>query len=198
MPPADDIQKSLYGAWRMMTGKPDGVRMLDLSADGFWNSFFAIVVALPAFIVGWVAIANDLAGLPEYGENRLSLVIRLAIVDLSSWLLPLAALALVAPRVGIGGRFVHYVVASNWGSAIIVWMMLAPSLVRLFFPDVQELAAAVSLTLFLISLLLSWRLTNAALAKGPAVATAVFVSMAVASLVVLFLLQDVLGLTPRA
>ena len=38
----------------MMLGKPDGLRLLDLSADGFWNSFFAIVGALPALIAGWV------------------------------------------------------------------------------------------------------------------------------------------------
>ena len=36
---------SLTGAWRLMLGKADGLRLLDLSADGFWNSFFAIVVA---------------------------------------------------------------------------------------------------------------------------------------------------------
>ena len=54
MPSVEDIQQYLTGAWRMMMGKPDGLRLLDISADGFWNSFFAIVVALPALIVGWV------------------------------------------------------------------------------------------------------------------------------------------------
>ena len=48
MPSGDDIQAYLAGAWRLMMGKPDGVRALDVSADGFWNSFFAILVAFPA------------------------------------------------------------------------------------------------------------------------------------------------------
>ena len=52
MPSTDDIYRQLTGVWQMMTGKPDGIRLLDLSADGFWNSFFAIVVAVPALIVG--------------------------------------------------------------------------------------------------------------------------------------------------
>ncbi|MER9338061.1 hypothetical protein NKJ06_29550, partial [Mesorhizobium sp. M0293] len=51
---ADETQASLTGAWRLMLGKTDGLRLLDLSADGFWNSFFAIVVAAPALLVGWV------------------------------------------------------------------------------------------------------------------------------------------------
>ena len=47
MPSAENIQLYLTGAWRMMMGKADGLRLLDLSVDGFWNSFFAIVIALP-------------------------------------------------------------------------------------------------------------------------------------------------------
>ena len=58
---ANDIQSSLTGAWHLMLGKVDGLRLLDLSADGFWNSFFAIVVAVPAMIVGWVGTANAIA-----------------------------------------------------------------------------------------------------------------------------------------
>ncbi len=63
MPSAEEIQLYLTGAWRMMMGKADGLRLLDLSADGFWNSFFAIVIALPALIVGWVGVANELSAL---------------------------------------------------------------------------------------------------------------------------------------
>ena len=59
----DEIQRYLTGAWRMMMGKADGLRLLDLSADGFWNSFFAIVVALPALIVGWVGVANEIGAI---------------------------------------------------------------------------------------------------------------------------------------
>ena len=59
---------------------------------------------------------------------------------LSVWVLPLVGLALVAPRAGIGGRFVHYVVASNWASAIIAWLMLPAALIRLFLPSTNEFA----------------------------------------------------------
>ncbi|MGX5800845.1 transporter [Bradyrhizobium sp. Arg314] len=189
---ADETYASLAGAWRLMFGKADGLRLLDLSADGFWNSFFAIIVAAPALIVGWVGIANEI-GDPDAFAGRLGTLIRLATVDIGSWVLPLVALALVAPRAGIGGRFVHYVVASNWASAIIAWLMLPSALLRLFLPSTSEISSLVSLVLFALSMLLTWRMTNASIGKGAAVGTAVFVGMFIASLLVLFGLQALLG-----
>lgn len=190
---ADETYASLAGAWRLMFGKADGLRLLDLSADGFWNSFFAIIVAAPALIVGWVGIANEI-GDPDAFAGRLGMLIRLATVDLGSWVLPLVALALVAPRAGIGGRFVHYVVASNWASAIIAWLMLPSALLRLFLPSTSDVNSLVSLFLFALSMVLTWRMTNATIGKGAAVGTAVFVGMFIASLLVLFGLQALLGI----
>ena len=195
MPPAEDIQQYLTGAWRLMMGKPDGIRLLDISADGFWNSFFAIVISLPALVVGWVAVANELSQDPDVASGRFSIFLRLGLVDIGAWVLPLAALALVAKPAGIGGRFVHYVVATNWGSALIVWSMLPPALLRLFFPAASDTASAISLVLFAISMVLSWRLTNAALGRGPSIASAVFAGMFAVSLAVLFALQALFGLS---
>jgi hypothetical protein len=190
---SDETYASLTGAWRLMLGKPDGLRLLDLSADGFWNSFFAIVVAAPALIVGWVGLANEI-GDPNAFAGRFTMLIRLATVDISTWVLPLVGLALVAPRAGIGGRFVHYVVASNWASAIIAWMMLPAALIRLFLPSTNEFAVLAALLLFALSMILTWRMTNVAIGRGAAVGTAVFAGMFVASLAVWFGMEALLGI----
>ncbi|MEI9407405.1 transporter [Mesorhizobium sp. B2-5-13] len=191
---ADETQASLTGAWRLMLGKVDGLRLLDLSADGFWNSFFAIIVAAPALIVGWVGIANEISD-PDAFAGRFSMLVRLATVDIGSWVLPLVALALVAPRAGIGGRFVHYVVASNWASAITAWLMLPSALIRLFLSSTSQVASLVSLLLFSLSMVLTWRMTTATIGRGAAVGTAVFVGMFIASLLALFGLQMLLGIS---
>lgn len=195
MPPAEDIHRHLLGAFRMMAGKRDGLRLLDLSLDGFWNSFFAIVVALPAMLASWVPLAGELAADASF-PLRLSMLVRLALVDVGAWVLPLVALAAVADHAGIRHRFVHYVVATNWGSAIFAWMTLPVSLVRLIFPANVDLAAGLSLIVFIATLVLYWRLTNAALEKGAVTASAVFGGMLAASLVTLFALQDILGVAP--
>ena len=191
---ADETQASLTGAWRLMLGKADGLRLLDLSADGFWKSFFAIIVAAPPLVVGWVGIANEI-GDPDAFAGRFSMLVRLATVDIGSWVLPLIALALVAPRAGIGGRFVHYVVASNWASAITAWLMLPSALIRLFLSSASQISSAVSLLLFALSMVLTWRMTNATIGKGVAIGSAVFVGMFIASLLALFGLQALLGIS---
>ena len=192
MPSVDQIQLYMAAAWRMMMGRTEGLRMLDLSADGFWNSFFAIPVALPPLVVGWVGVVNDY-GADGFG-GRLSVLLRLAAIDFACWVVPLAALAAVAAHVRIDDRFVHYVVASNWGTALVAWLMLPPAMLKLLAPSQGEIVSVFSLAMFIASAVLTWRLTNVALGKGPAVASATFAGMFLASLAVFFILQAVFGL----
>ena len=153
--------------------------------------------------VGWITSRGHAANLesvlaerPDLYGTTVSILPRLALVDYGAWVLPLIALAVAAPRAGIGDRFVHYVVANNWGSAIIAWLMLPPSLLRLVSPASSDLADLLALLLFGVTLVLSWRLTNAALEKGAAIATALFTALFVAALAVLFGLQALFGLNP--
>ncbi|WP_295813549.1 transporter [uncultured Nitratireductor sp.] len=194
MPSFAEIQQYFAGVWRMMMGRSDGMRLLDLSADGFWNSFFAILVAFPPMVVGWVTIANELAG-GEVFAFRFSLFTRLMFTDLATWVLPYAILALAARPAGVADRFVHYVVANNWASALFAWVTLPPMLIRLFLPEAADLANLITFLIFLCTMVLSWRLTNAAIDKGPAIATAVFAAMFAASLGVLFTAEGLLGLS---
>lgn len=196
MPSGEEIQRYLTGVWRMMLGRPDGLKLLDLSADGFWNSFFAMVVAIPPLGVAWVAFANDISALGGDFGNRVSIVLRLAALDFSTWVVPLAVLAAVARPAGLADRFVHLVVSSNWASALLAWIMLPPSLLGLFAPGATDMNSLLSLVFLVIAMVLSWRVTNVAIGKGAAVASAVFAGMFVMSLVTLFVLQPLLGLGP--
>lgn len=197
MPPAEDIQRYLTGAWRMMTGRAEGLDLLDISSDGFWNSFFAMVLAAPVLVVGWVAYANELALATDGLASRGGIVLRLAIADIAAWVVPIAGLAVVAGPAGIGDRFVHYVVASNWGSAITVWLMLPPSLIELAGIDrANGTVSLLALALFGVALVLTWRLTNVALQKGAGPATFLFSGMLFAAIFVLYSVQSLLGVLP--
>lgn len=193
MPTGEEVQRYLTGAWRLMLGRADGLRLMDLSADGFWNSFFAIVISVPALVVGWASLALDIDPDPADLPGRIGIVLRLAIVDFAAWVAPLAALALVARPAGIADRFVHYVVATNWASALLIWAMLPLSVLRLVAGG--EVVDLIALLLFLVNMTLSWRVTVLALGKGAGTGSAVFAAMFVASLFVLFSLQGLFGLT---
>ena len=55
MPTLDDVVRFFNGAFLLMAGKADGLKRLDLSADGFWQSFAAVIVALPPLALSWLA-----------------------------------------------------------------------------------------------------------------------------------------------
>jgi hypothetical protein len=199
MPDISDIQRYLTGAWRMMNGKADGIRLLDISADGFWNSFFAIAVALPAMIAGWATLTNSVAPIGVTFATRLSIMLKLATIELGGWILPLIAFMLAARPAGLSDKVAHYVISSNWGLALIAWIMLPPILLQMFAPGADDITSVISFGFFVLQLVLLWRLTNSALGKGPGVATAVFAAMVVAWLVVFYTLQLALGIpTPEA
>ena len=80
-------------------------------------------------------------------------------------------------------------------SAITAWLMLPSALIRLFLSSASQISSLVSLLLFALSMALTWRMTNATIGKGAAIGTAVFVGMFIASLLVLFGLQMLLGIS---
>ena len=108
-------------------------------------------------------------------------MLRLATVDLGAWVLPLVGLRLVAAASRrLGDRFVHYVVASNWGSALIVWMMLPSALIGFSSRRADDFRRSCRWCCSLLSMVLTWRMTNAAIGRGAAIGTAVFAGMFVA------------------
>jgi hypothetical protein len=198
MPSQEAIQRSIAGAWAVMLGRKEGMAQLDLSADGFWDSFWAIPLALPPLMLAWAMSAGAMTEIPGAEDAKLSVILRLALVDFANWILPLILLGVVARRLGISKRFAPYVVASNWGTLIVVWMGLPVILMSLLSPDSSDFATLLGFVLFMASLLFSWRITRAALNTEVGTTIAVFVGMAVASILVVILLQPMLGLTPSA
>ena len=83
MPSLDDIFRYFRGVWKMMLGRRDGLDYLDITAEGFWSSFFAIAVALPPLFASWVAYAADLTAGREEAGIRFAIVLRAAFVDVA-------------------------------------------------------------------------------------------------------------------
>lgn len=195
MPTQEEIQRYVAGAWQMMiTARPDGLRLLDISADGFWRSFWALLLALPPMFIAWVAAA------PAYvtaEAGKLSVVLRLGLIDFAVWLVPLVALALLARPIGMADRFAHFVISGNWGGAVIAWLLAPVSLLLLFVPE-GEGGGLLSLVAFVVSLTLGWRLAHAALARDWIYTTGVFTGVIVLSLFIVFAMQSALGLVPQA
>ncbi|MBX3597659.1 MAG: transporter [Rhizobiaceae bacterium] len=188
------VRNALYGAVRMMFGKPDGLKHMDLSVDGFWNSFAAIPLAFPPLLLSWLASASDYISTSGNGWSRSYVTLANGVIELSAWIVPLMLLALAARTIGIADRFIAYVVSTNWASVVIAWFMLPVSLLRLFAPDFDKSMEPLWQIVYIVTLVLIWRLTNAAIGKGAALATGVFVAMFVVTILTVVMLVQLFGL----
>ncbi len=129
MGPFANLPANLSGAWDVMTGRTEGLRKLDLTIDGFWASFGAVVLILP---VALIALASERVALQVTGGDVAALtggyvVLRLIAV-IVDWLAFPAILALLSRPMGIAARFVPYIVARNWAAVLVAAMFAVPHL----------------------------------------------------------------------
>lgn len=196
LPGSEEIQRSLGASWRLMQGKADAERQLDLSADGFWNSFFGFVVAIPPLFVFWTREAIELAPGP-LGE-RIGLVLRLAVIEVVAWIGPLLLVAWVLYRLGQVDRVAAFVVANNWGQAVVAWIILPAILLSGFAPQDSGFTALLLLAVLVVTLVLSWRLNNAVLNMGGLAPTLVVTTFVASTLAVDYVLRGLFGISPLA
>lgn len=191
MPSLDDIFRYFNGVWRMMLGRRDGLDYLDISAEDFWSSFYAIVVALPPLFASWVSAAANLTAGREEAGFRLAIVLRLAFVDIAAWVIPLILVGLLARTIGIASRYAPYVIATNWGTALVSWFFAPITLLQLFVPDSADVTTLFAFIMFGASVVLGYRLTHVALQRPHVVVAPFFACVFFGTLFLTVLLQQI-------
>lgn len=120
MPDRDEIVQSLTGAWRIFLERPDAMRFFNVGLDGFWRSFYAVVLILPAYLFVVMAerarIIDDpaVSGGFDGGAFFVNKILTLGF----DWVTLPIVLALVAAPLGVSRSYVPFVVARNWGAVL--------------------------------------------------------------------------------
>jgi len=192
VPGLDDIIRFFSGALMLMAGRSDGLKRFDLSADGFWQSFSAMIVALPPVALSWVEFEGveragpraDLGLIQVYGAH--------AFADLLAWLLPIFILMISARHIGYSRKIVPLVVAINWGGALLAWAFAPYWLILMTF-GASEGTALLGLLVTLGSIALTVRLIFFAIGRDFAGAAAIAALMVVTSLLSYGAVMDVTG-----
>ena len=118
------LRENLAGAWSVMRSRPEGLSRMDLSIEGFWRSFGAIILLIPFAILAQisqemiVAAADD--PLVAQSEGGIGAEAFALIVD---WFAFPLVFALMARPLGVGARYVPFIVTRNWASVIIAAMV---------------------------------------------------------------------------
>jgi hypothetical protein len=183
-----------HGAALLMAGKADGLKRLDLSADGFWTSFAAILVAAPPVALSWIefeAVERE-AGLVGLASPAAAYAAH-ALADLLAWVLPIVVLMLVAKPFGLTRKIVPLVVATNWGGALLAWA-LTPYWLLIFILGDGPASSALGLAATIATILLTARLASTAIGRDLATAVGVVALMIVSTLVAYGAVMDITGI----
>jgi hypothetical protein len=111
---AAEVTRSLYGAWRLACRDPLGLQLFDTSIEGFWRSFYAALVALPAYavMVGF-RIADEWATVDP---------LRLFAIETIAYVIGWTAFPLVAfyltQMLSRASYYPAYIVAYNWANVL--------------------------------------------------------------------------------
>jgi hypothetical protein len=168
----DEVVRSLDGAWQLFLDRPNAIRRFDVSVDGFWRSFAAIVLVLPSY--AFAALAERRVTLtdaiPDETFSDTLFVIDGALSLGLDWIMLPLLLAVAARRLGVARNYVAFVVARNWCTVIAALPFGVIGL--LFLLDVIGTEAANFLSLVTLFVVLRYSYLVARRALGVSVALA--------------------------
>lgn len=186
-----DFRIGVEAAVALLLGRPGALARFDVSLEGFWRSFAAILLVLPSFAIVVIAEgmfqSDDMVsrGIPEtefpWGSFAAERLVSLGL----EWIALPVVIALLARRLGIAARFVPFIVARNWGTAVSSALYAVPTL--LFVAGIlgADLTQILGLAVVLVAVQYQYRIARQALAVPPAMAIAVVVLDVVLGLVVM-------------
>jgi hypothetical protein len=171
---ADEVTRSLRGTAALINCPSEALRTFDLSETGFWHSFGAIVLTLPAYVVSLAAERQRILAVPGgYLFDDHSLAGLTAAAHLAAFLAFPVAMIFVARALGLSGRYVPFVIVTNWLYVVAVTVLSIPSLLLLIGWATPGLAVLFSLGFGAIVLKLQWCATKISLEASNGLAAAV-------------------------
>lgn len=153
-----------------LKGDDSAVGKMDISAEGFWRSFAAILYSLPALFFMWVVSAR----VPDYVPADRSMAGRIAfdaVFDIGVWLVLIAVLVLLLGQFGYTRRLTHFVVARNWTTLLFNYVMAIALIPGMF--ETQIDVGTIPLLIALVAVLWAFvRITRQSLESGAGFAVA--------------------------
>lgn len=192
----DEIVRSLTGAWWLFLDRPGAMRLFDVSLDGFWRSFAAVFLLIPAYALTATAeyqvILSD--AFPDDGFSNAAFVFDKIFALGLDWIALPVILAILARPLAIGRTYAAFVVARNWCSVIAV---LPFGLIGLLFASGVfgvDAANLLSLAALIVILRYNYLIARRALDAGIAFALGLVVLDLVVSLSIAALADSLAGI----
>lgn len=172
---ADDVNRSFKGMLALLNSRVEGLKAFDMSERGFWRSFTAIWLTLPAYIVS-VALTRKQLGLLQPERSLLDsawIDTVVALGHIAGFAALPVAMVFIARRLNLTGRYVPFVIVTNWISVIGLLALSVPAVLLLLGWATPSLASLFSLAFAVIVLRVQWFATKATLGLSGLAALAI-------------------------
>jgi len=172
---ADEVSRSFRGSLHLLHSRTEGPQSFDLSEAGFWRSFSAIGLALPAYVVT-VAVERQRLGILGSDQAVLGSLWLDALVALgygASFLaLPIAMIG-ISRRLGLTDRYVSFVTVTNWIAVLGLLTLSIPGILLLIGWATPELSTFFTLAFAVLLVRTQWFATKTTLGVSGGSALAV-------------------------
>ena len=118
-----EIITSLVGAYQLARRNPDALSYFNISMEGFYRSFLAMILAIPLFAIENAIDYRDIPTETSMG----SFLFLLCIALLVSWGAYLSVMAVLARFMGFSDRYSVFVIVYNWVqfAIILIWLPIS-------------------------------------------------------------------------
>lgn len=159
MPSLRELMAALYGAWRLLCFDAGGMTWFDVSAAGFWRSFFAAVLVAPAYAV---IMGFALAVRQEPVDLSRAIVIATLAYGIGWAAFPIVAIP-VTRFLAVTGRYSQLVVSTNWSSVPQMLIILPAVIIEASGNLPRGTASLLTIGATLYALVYEWFVIRAAL-----------------------------------
>jgi hypothetical protein len=120
MPGREEIARALSAAFDLFLDRPGAIRSFDMSVEGFWRSFAAVILVVPSYALAVLAERQIASAIDPSAplQDGASFVVQNALGLGLDWVALPLILALLARPLGIARHYPEFVVARNWGAVI--------------------------------------------------------------------------------
>ena len=142
-----EVTRSIHGAWRIARMDPDALNYFDLSIDGFWRSFVALLVVAPFYIMFLILNHGSQPGLElptgPVVSTEFYVAVKL-IAYIIGWLIFPLVMVPISRLLDLSQNYVPYIIVWNW-SNVLVMAVILPTV--LLFPPAAQTGAAAKMVL---------------------------------------------------
>ena len=134
-----EITQSINGAWRIARMDENALDYFNMSIEGFWRSFLAVLIVVPLYIVFLVLNLGQLSGMElptgSATSKEFYVAIKLA-AHILGWLAFPVVMIPISRLMDLSQSYVPYIIVWNW-SNVLVMAVILPA-VLLFPPSAQS------------------------------------------------------------